>query len=98
MVSFRMPTGNHLFCGGVIITRWHILTAAHCLIDKQEYHLIIKIFMGRNSSWDTSEPHYEISHTTFHPNYKPANSNSGSFNDIAVVKVYKTFYKIIKGN
>ncbi|CAF1086511.1 unnamed protein product [Adineta steineri] len=77
------------FCTGFIISSNTILTAAHCLNNRNFYHLQIlaKIHDFREFQGDR----YDIEQWIIHPEYRM--NDSMHLNDIALIKIQKSFSK-----
>ncbi|KAH6923341.1 hypothetical protein HPB50_000426 [Hyalomma asiaticum] len=74
-------------CGGAVITRWHILTAGHCVV--RNHHLIPKI-EGIYGATDTTSKYAtrtQIAAVAVHPRF----SEDEYHDDIAVLKVPRAF-------
>lgn len=80
-VSLRL-NGNHI-CGGSIIDQWHILTAAHCVIN-EKYNVLgdIKILSGTVDQINvrTGQIH-DVSRIVYHKDFNAAYYE----NDIAIM-------------
>jgi secreted trypsin-like serine protease len=88
MVAFRYIEDNHLFCGGAIVSRWNILTSAHCLFREQSTFSRIRIYTGVSRTTDISGPTHEIDHIDFHPLFTGRKcQDEMNLYDIAVVTV-----------
>ena len=85
------------FCGGAIITKWHILTTAHCLINnsiklKPEDILVvagstyIKMFLDLKNTKNLVA-YRSVQSLTFHPKY----NHKKVANDIAILKLKERF-------
>ena len=88
-VSLRR-NGDH-YCGGAIISPWHILTAAHCVVNvmKPPYR-DISIQTGSSVSYGKWGDRHFIRRVVVHPNY--STSEDASFaNDLAVITVSSKF-------
>lgn len=88
-VSMRSDDGtgqkNH-FCGGSILDKRHIVTAAHCVYDMQNLENLTKIqvFTGTDRS-DIGGDAHSVKSIKIHPEYNELNRSY--FNDIAVLIV-----------
>ncbi|XP_006864490.1 PREDICTED: serine protease 55 [Chrysochloris asiatica] len=79
MVSIQL--GNEHFCGGTILNKWWILTAAHCFHYEQLSPADLNIVAGTN---DLISPHKEIKEVTkiiLHKDFEKVNMN----NDVALL-------------
>ncbi|XP_047525683.1 chymotrypsin-2-like [Pieris napi] len=81
-VSIRGHRDNYEWntCGGSIINRQYVLTAAHCIVRKQPYEMCIVVGSHQIKS---GGQRYEIKKLVHHENF----SKSTVKNDIGVVQV-----------
>uniref|UniRef100_A0A336KU19 CSON015270 protein n=1 Tax=Culicoides sonorensis TaxID=179676 RepID=A0A336KU19_CULSO len=77
MVSLIQPPDNHHHCGGVIITKRHVLTAAHCMNKRNDTSVVRYGII----QFDDVHTDVKVSRITFHPEYR----NTGGGNDIAIL-------------
>ncbi|XP_049296853.1 uncharacterized protein LOC125770861 [Anopheles funestus] len=82
--SLRVKTLH--WCGAVLITRYHVLTAAHCLIGYPKSTYRVRIGDYHTAAFDQAELDIFIENTYIHEQFREGHHMS---NDIAVV-VLKT--------
>lgn len=66
-------------CGAALITKKHLLTAAHCIRNGKPTHVLL----GINSANDSGAEPYRIVRNVTHPKYNSLKSS----NDIAIVEM-----------
>ncbi|XP_052562410.1 trypsin-5-like [Culex pipiens pallens] len=70
-------------CGAALITKKHLLTAAHCIRNGKPTHVLL----GTNSANDSGAEPYRIARIVMHPKYNSLKSS----NDIAIVEMAEEY-------
>ncbi|XP_076317919.1 neurotrypsin-like isoform X2 [Tachypleus tridentatus] len=85
-VDVRIYTGSTSFhwCGGVIITDYFVLSAAHCLEKYQQSDYLIRVGEFNNKEVDKYEEDFEIAEMKIHEDF-----NKGTYlnNDIVLIRI-----------
>jgi len=84
-VSLQDIKTDHHFCGAVILNEQYVLTAAHCLVNKNTSKVSVNVGMT-----NLRKPHsiHLIESSYIHEEYDPTNS---WINDIALIKLKSPF-------
>ncbi|XP_011496946.1 PREDICTED: chymotrypsin-2-like [Ceratosolen solmsi marchali] len=89
-VSIRIYDLNQHFCSGSIITRYHILSAAHCFNDMNNDYTNLRVYIGTNSPYANSGVRFKITKVDIHPEFTGRMTQDEAWiHDIAVVTVDK---------
>lgn len=84
IVSLRSGTTGGHFCGGCIISEEFVLTAAHCILNRQPSG--VRAVVGTNTLNQGGDT-YEAERIIAHPDYNP----SLITNDIGLIKIVGQF-------
>ncbi|KAL7287407.1 hypothetical protein TKK_0018522 [Trichogramma kaykai] len=87
-VSLRR-SGDH-YCGGAIISPWHVLTAAHCIVKiAHPPYRDITVVTGSSVSYGNWGERHRVRRIVVHPNYA-ADEKTSFANDLAVITIADT--------
>ncbi|XP_011505140.1 PREDICTED: chymotrypsin-2-like [Ceratosolen solmsi marchali] len=85
-VSLRVLRTNQFGCAGTIITKWHVLTVAHCFARMEHASDEIVVYAGSNTISSVGDRYYKLTRIHIHPGYTGIiNRNESYVHDIAVV-------------
>nr|ATU82397.1 venom S1 protease 1 [Lethocerus distinctifemur] len=83
IAGIRETADENIFCGGTIITNYHVLTAAHCTFPFRNSGVQLVVVLGEHdqSKVDKGTVIIEVERAIEHENYDP----SKYFNDISLL-------------
>ncbi|XP_046819420.1 chymotrypsin-2-like [Vespa crabro] len=85
-VSLQIKLSAFHFCGGSILDKNYVITAAHCVSSKSKDN--IQIVAGTNYLNDENSSFHNVKRIIVHENYSPSDSWK---NDIALLEVVEPF-------
>ncbi|KAF7399702.1 hypothetical protein HZH68_008294 [Vespula germanica] len=85
-ISLQMKLSNFHFCGGSILNKNYVITAAHCVLTKSKNN--IQVVAGTNYLNDEKSSIHNVKNIIVHENYNPSDSWK---NDIALLEVVEPF-------
>ncbi|KAF7396675.1 hypothetical protein HZH66_007537 [Vespula vulgaris] len=85
-ISLQMKLSNFHFCGGSILNKNYVITAAHCVLTKSKNN--IQVVAGTNYLNDEKSSIHNVKNIIIHENYSPSDSWK---NDIALLEVVEPF-------
>ncbi|XP_063217165.1 uncharacterized protein LOC134527975 isoform X2 [Bacillus rossius redtenbacheri] len=83
-VRVRGPSKSAHWCGAVIVSPLHVLTAAHCLTDYSKEHYFVRVADHDTEAHEGTEQEANIEEIYFHEKF---NKGSRLNNDIALVRL-----------
>ena len=72
-IFIKIDSNRYKFCGGSVISNWHVLSAAHCAFDKKGLAIRaqnFRIMLGAHNRTAQDGVWYDVSRVIAHPEYE----------------------------